>query len=56
MTPSTVAREHAGSWAGHHLGDRTVAYAERDAILYALAVGAGPDRLDLIFEERLRVL
>lgn len=43
-------------WEGRHLGDRTVAYDERDAILYALAVGATPDRLDLVFEERLRVL
>lgn len=56
QTASTAAREHAGSWEGRHLGDRTVAYDERDAILYALAVGARPDRLDLVFEERLRVL
>ena len=46
----------AGSWAGRHLGDRTVAYSETDAILYALAVGAPADALDLVFEERLRVL
>lgn len=46
----------AGAWAGRALGERTVAYTERDAILYALAVGASPDRLDLVFEERLRVL
>jgi acyl dehydratase len=43
-------------WAGRHLGERTVAYTERDAILYALAVGAPADRLDLVFEDRLRVL
>lgn len=43
-------------WEGRHLGERTVAYDERDAILYALAVGAPADRLDLVFEERLRVL
>lgn len=43
-------------WEGRRLGDRTVAYDERDAILYALAVGAGPDRLDLVFEDGLRVL
>lgn len=43
-------------WEGRPLGDRTVSYDERDAILYALAVGAGPDRLDLVFEDRLRVL
>lgn len=43
-------------WEGRALGDRTVAYDERDAILYALAVGAGLDRLDLVFEDQLRVL
>lgn len=46
----------AGEWAGRALGERTVSYTDRDAILYALAVGASPDRLDLVFEERLRVL
>ncbi|MEU8247304.1 MaoC/PaaZ C-terminal domain-containing protein [Nonomuraea sp. NPDC048916] len=46
----------AGTWIGHHLGERTVAYDEREAILYALAVGAGATDLDLVFEERLRVL
>ncbi|QIK76148.1 MaoC/PaaZ C-terminal domain-containing protein [Nocardioides piscis] len=43
-------------WQGRDLGERTVAYDERDAILYALAVGAPAGRLDLVFEERLRVL
>jgi acyl dehydratase len=38
------------------LGTRTVAYDERDAILYALAVGAQATDLDLVFERRLRVL
>ncbi|MEJ1230515.1 MAG: hypothetical protein WDM88_07690 [Galbitalea sp.] len=33
-----------------------VSYTDRDAILYALAVGASPDDLDLVWEERLRVL
>ncbi len=46
----------AGEWKGVHLGTRAVAYDERDAILYALAVGAQATDLDLIFEERLRVL
>ena len=46
----------AGDWAGRSLGERTVSYDERDAILYALAVGAAADDLDLVFEERLRVL
>ena len=47
---------HTHPWEGRHIGDRTVAYDERDAILYALAVGAPADRLDLVFEDQLRVL
>lgn len=47
---------NAGEWAGRSLGERTVGYSESDAILYALAVGAPADRLDLVFEDRLRVL
>ncbi|GIH71397.1 MaoC/PaaZ C-terminal domain-containing protein [Sphaerimonospora thailandensis] len=43
-------------WIGRHLGERTVSYDERDVILYALAVGATTADLDLVFEERLRVL
>src|SRR5699024_9816601 len=43
-------------WDGHLLGERTVEYHERDAILYALAVGAAPQDLDLVFEPRLKVL
>ncbi|WP_375385235.1 MaoC/PaaZ C-terminal domain-containing protein [uncultured Microbacterium sp.] len=43
-------------WAGRSLGQRTVGYSEGDAILYALAVGASPERLDLVFEDHLRVL
>ncbi len=42
--------------AGRFLGERTVSYTESDAILYALAVGASPEQLDLVFEDRLRVL
>lgn len=45
-----------GEWAGYDLGHRTVSYDERDAVLYALAVGAKATELDLVFEERLRVL
>lgn len=53
----TVTRSRtAGEWAGQELGTRTVGYGEREAILYALAVGARADELDLVFEERLRVL
>lgn len=43
-------------WAGKSLGSRTVAYTDRDVILYALAVGAKETDLDLVFEDRLRVL
>lgn len=46
----------AGDWRGLDLGTRTVPYDERDAILYALAVGAKATELDLVFEDRLRVL
>ncbi|ANH37020.1 MaoC like domain protein [Nocardioides dokdonensis FR1436] len=46
----------AGDWLGVHLGERTVGYDETRAILYALAVGAAPDDLDLVLEDRLRVL
>lgn len=46
----------AGSWVGHDLGHRTVRWEERDVILFALAVGARPTQLDLVFEQRLRVL
>lgn len=46
----------AAEWAGRDLGQRTVDYDEKDAILYALAVGAAATDLDLVFEDRLRVL
>lgn len=46
----------AGDWAGRPLGERTASWTERDAILYALAVGAPTDDLDLVLETRLRVL
>lgn len=42
--------------AGYQLGTREVGYEQRDAALYALAVGAGADDLDLIYDRRLRVL
>lgn len=47
---------NAGEWAGRAIGSRVVSYTEWDAILYALAVGAPADRLDLVFEERFRVM
>lgn len=46
----------AGDWRGAALGSKTVGYDERDAILYALAVGAQATDLELVFEDRLRVL
>lgn len=52
--PAGRTRPH--EWQGRSLGARTVAYDETRPILYALAVGAGASDLDLVFEERLRVL
>ncbi|NVI87780.1 MaoC/PaaZ C-terminal domain-containing protein [Actinomadura sp. BRA 177] len=43
-------------WRGRDLGTKTVTYDETQAILYALAVGADASDLDLVFEEKLRVL
>ncbi|WP_371053537.1 MaoC/PaaZ C-terminal domain-containing protein [Rhodococcus gordoniae] len=54
MTATTASSP--AQWRGHDLGTRTIGYDERDAILYALAVGAGATDLDLVFEDRLRVL
>jgi acyl dehydratase len=42
--------------AGFRLGRRVVAYGEQDAILYALAVGARAQELELVYERKLRVL
>ena len=42
--------------AGRDLGTRTIAWDARDAILYALAVGASGDETDLVYERDLRVL
>lgn len=42
--------------AGTDLGTRRVVYTDRDVILYALAVGASADDLELVFERDLRVL
>lgn len=46
----------ADEWLGRHLGERTVSWDDRDPILYALSLGASPEQLDLVFEDRLRVL
>lgn len=42
--------------AGRSLGTHSTSYSERDAQLYALAVGACADDLDLVYERDLRVL
>jgi len=42
--------------AGADLGERVLGYDERDAIIYALAIGAPAERLDLVYERDLRVL
>lgn len=41
---------------GRSLGERRVSYTESDAILYALALGASADELDLVYERDLSVL
>jgi acyl dehydratase len=41
---------------GFDLGTRETVYCTHDAILYALAVGAPADRLDLVYERDIRVL
>lgn len=56
MSSTTTLGMNAGDWAHRPLGQRTVEYTERDAILYALAVGASHEQLDLVFEDQLRVL
>ena len=42
--------------AGYDLGAHVATFDDRDAILYALAVGAGTADLDMVFERNLRVL
>jgi acyl dehydratase len=48
--------QHVSELVGLSLGASTVAYDERDAILYALAVGAHADERRLVDEQQLRVL
>lgn len=52
----TSTTQTAADWIGRDLGSRTVEWNERDAILFALAVGGRPDDLDLVYERSLRVL
>jgi acyl dehydratase len=47
---------HLNDLAGFELGSHAVTYRAGDAILYALAIGAPADRLDLVYERDLRVL
>ncbi len=42
--------------AGYEFGAQSVAYEARDAILYALAVGAPSEATDLVYERDLRAL
>lgn len=56
MSATEDIRTSPQQWRGVDLGTRTVSYDERDAILYALAVGAEATELDLVFEKQLRVL
>ena len=56
MTGTPSPEAPAGEWLGRSLGERTASWTDREAILFALAVGARPDQLDLVFEDRLRVL
>jgi acyl dehydratase len=56
---SPVSALQAGSvqgLAGHRVGTSIAAYGEREAILYALAVGARADEIGLVYERELRVL
>jgi acyl dehydratase len=41
---------------GKKLGSVTHTYTERDVMLYALGVGAGPDELQFVYERDLKVL
>ena len=50
------AEPTVASLRGYDLGERTVTYDERDAILYALAVGASAEELSLVYERDLRAL
>jgi acyl dehydratase len=56
MTDTIDTLKPAAEAAGMELGSRRVAYADREAILYSLAVGAAAEDLDLVFERDLRVL
>jgi acyl dehydratase len=44
------------SAVGKKLGSVTHTYTERDVMLYALGIGAGPDELQFVYERDLKVL
>ncbi|MEE3849656.1 MaoC/PaaZ C-terminal domain-containing protein [Gordonia sp. LSe1-13] len=49
-------RSDAAAWVGRELGCRSIAWTDKDAILYALSLGIEADQLDLVFERDLQVL
>jgi acyl dehydratase len=53
ISPDTPS---VGTLGGYELGSRTCSYTERDAILFALAVGAGSEELRWVYERALRVM
>jgi len=52
----TVRPTDLAELAGCDLGSHTVTFTDRDAILYALSVGAEADELELVYERDLRVI
>jgi acyl dehydratase len=56
MKVETETRTELRDIAGLDLGAQVVRYDDRDTILYALAVGARADQLDLVHERQLRAL
>lgn len=53
---STTLTPSLAELAGADLGEHTASYDDTAVILYALAVGAAPDDLDLVYERNLRTL
>lgn len=53
---STTMTLSPADLAGANLGEHTAAYDDTSVILYALAVGAAPDDLNLVYERDLRAL
>lgn len=53
---SGTAAPALGELRGFELGSTVVEYSPRDAILHALAVGAGAEDLEMVYEQRLATL